>query len=198
MTKFSIIALLVVAMLLLSPVLASAQPSLPCRFHGTVQLDGAAVEDGTTITATVEGQTFTTTTPSAAYGASTFVLLIEQPEGVALAGSTVTFKIGARDADQTATWELGGNIELNLSAGEAAPSNGGTQGPAGPAGAPGDKGEQGATGLTGDTGDTGDKGDIGDIGEEGEEGGTSLAVGALIVSLVAIVISAYVLVRKRV
>ena len=195
MTKFSIIALLVVAMLLLSPVLASAQPTLPCRFHGTVQLDGAAVEDGTTITATVEGQTFTTTTPSAAYGASTFVLLIEQPEGVALAGSTVTFKIGARDADQTATWELGGNIELNLSAGEAAPPTDGTQGPAGPAGP---AGAAGAAGSPGAQGDTGAQGPQGPEGEEGEEGGSGLAVGALIVALVAIVLSAYVLVRKRV
>ena len=84
MTKFSIIALLVVAMLLLSPAVASAQPVPPCRFHGTVEVDGAAVDDGTIITATIEGQTFTTTTPSA-YGASTFAIMIEQPEGMAFA-----------------------------------------------------------------------------------------------------------------
>jgi hypothetical protein len=191
MTKFSIIALLVVAMLLLSPAVVSAQPVPPSRFHGTVELDGAPVDDGTTITATIEGQTFTTTTPSA-YGDSTFALMIEQPDGMAFDGKTVTFKIGDRDAGQTGTWEMGGNVELNLSSGDSppvitlGPGEQGPPGPEGPAGPPGPEGPAGPAGPAGAQGD------------EGEEGGTVLALISLIVAILAIIIAAYVLMKRRV
>lgn len=93
----------------------TAEPlgSPPCRFRGTVMLDGATVADGIEITAIINGDEYTTETPSD-YGASTYVLLIEASYD---AGTEITFKIGNRIADQTGSWEMGGNIELNLSAG---------------------------------------------------------------------------------
>ena len=219
MTKFSIIALLVVAMLLLSPAVASAQPVPPCRFHGTVQVDGAAVEDGTIITATIEGQTFTATTPSA-YGPSTYAIEIEQPEDAPFVDKTVTFKIGDRAA-QTGTWEMGGNIELNLTAGEApTPTDGGAITDVlvislDPGSAPtasfdaatgvltlgipdGETGAQGAAGAAGSPGVQGAQGPQGPEGPEGEEGGEVLAIVALIVALIAFFASVFVLVRRRV
>ncbi|MBE0479862.1 MAG: hypothetical protein IBX68_02670 [Dehalococcoidia bacterium] len=86
----------------------------PCRFRGTAQLDGADVPDGTIIKATVAGHEFTTTTPAAGYGPSSYVLTIPRPEGVAFDGETVTFTIGGHCAEQTATWSTGGNLVVNL------------------------------------------------------------------------------------
>jgi len=91
--------------------------SLPCRFHGTVELNSAPVANGTVITATIAGDTYQVTTPSI-YGAATYRLQIVPPAGKTYAsGTVITFKIGDRVAEQTGTWEIGGNTELNLSAG---------------------------------------------------------------------------------
>jgi len=92
---------------------------LPCRFHGTVQVDGADVPDGTVITTTVQGDTYTstysTTTP-ADFGSSTYALEIWDFSTCHAEGAPIAFMIGDRAADQTATWIAGGDIELNLSA----------------------------------------------------------------------------------
>ena len=57
MTKLRVVVLLAVVALLLVPAFAYAQtpPQPPCRFYGTVTVDGAAVPAGTIITATVAG-----------------------------------------------------------------------------------------------------------------------------------------------
>jgi hypothetical protein len=86
----------------------------PCRFHGTVQLNGANVADGTVIKAIIDGDEYTTTTP-AVYGPSTYALKIVPAAGYA-EGAAITFMIGAYTATQTGGWETGGNIELNLTA----------------------------------------------------------------------------------
>jgi len=68
--------------LLLYPIIALAQgPALPCRFHGTVQLDNATVPDGTIITAIIGADTYTTSTPSV-YGNSTYAITIVPPKNV--------------------------------------------------------------------------------------------------------------------
>lgn len=101
----------------LSPTATISIPaSLPCRFHGSVELDGSPVADGVEITATINGDPYITTTPSD-YGPSTYVILITPPSGTTYAdGTIVTFNIGSRIPDQTGIWETGGNIILNLSA----------------------------------------------------------------------------------
>ena len=189
MTKVRLFVLLAVVALVLFPAMAVAQPPLPCRFHGTVLLDGEDVAGNTTITATIGNDTYTTQTPSV-YGASTYLLEIAPEEGTQYtAGETITFVIGARAASQTSAWETGGNIELNLSVGGPGPVSGeidvivswsdgdstligdvltlylGAQ-PQGPAGA------TGATGLA---------------GEDGEDatGGTALPIVALVIAIIA-------------
>jgi hypothetical protein len=98
-----------------TPVVPS-QTELPCRFRGTVKLNGANVPDGTTIRVTIAGDTYTSNTPSA-YGASTYVIKIVPPAGtIYAAGTQVTFKIGNYAAQQTGSWEIGGNIQLDLTA----------------------------------------------------------------------------------
>lgn len=90
---------------------------LPCRFRGTVQVDGADVPEGTVITAMIAGDAYPTTTPAAGYGPSTYAIMIVPSAGTAYAeGTAVTFMIGSYTADQTGSWEKGGNIELNLTA----------------------------------------------------------------------------------
>ena len=125
MTKLRVVVLLAVVALLLFPALALADtpPEPPCRFYGTVTVDGAAVADGTVITAMIEGDQLTTATPAEGYSTSTYAIKIgvdtEYTEG-----ATVTFMIGARAAAQTGTWAKGANVEVNLSAGQAGPQAG--------------------------------------------------------------------------
>lgn len=104
-----------VAAFVLSPVVASAD-GMPCRFYGTLLLDGNALPDGSVATATISGVTYETTTPSA-YGPSTYSLTIAALPGTLYAeGATVIFTIDGIVADQTGTWQSGGNIEVNLTA----------------------------------------------------------------------------------
>jgi hypothetical protein len=125
MTKLRVVVLLAVVALLLFPALALADtpPEPPCRFYGTVTVDGAAVADGTVITATIEGDQFTTATPAEGYSASTYAIKIGVDKEYT-DGATVTFMIGARAAAQTGTWTKGANIEVNLSVGQAGPQAG--------------------------------------------------------------------------
>lgn len=88
----------------------------PCRFRGTVRVNGAAVPDGTVVRAIVEGDTYTTTTPAAGYGASSYSILIPQPLGLIYHGKKVTFIIGNLTAAETGSWAKGENILLNLTA----------------------------------------------------------------------------------
>jgi hypothetical protein len=98
--------------------LASAQGGeLPCRFHGTVTVDGLGVSDGTAITAIIGGDTHDTATPVPEYGPSTYAIKITVPEGKKYAeGTTVTFKVGNYFAEETGSWNGGGNLELDLTA----------------------------------------------------------------------------------
>ena len=125
MTKLRVVVLLAVVALLLFPALALADtpPEPPCRFYGTVIVDGAGVADGTVITAMIGGDQLTAATPAEGYSTSTYAIKIgvdtEYTEG-----ATVTFMIGDRAAAQTGTWTKGGNVEVNLTAGQAGPQGG--------------------------------------------------------------------------
>jgi len=98
--------------------------TLPCRYHGLVQIDGADVSDGTVILASIEGDTYCATTP-AVYGNSTYMLEIWTLEPVHYAeGATITFIVAGSDAHQTGNWTTGGNIELDLTVAEPGDANG--------------------------------------------------------------------------
>ena len=230
MTKLRLLTLLAVLAFvgaLLVPALALAQPAPPCRIHGTAQIDGVNVAVGTVITATIDGDTYTATTPSA-YGASTYLVSITQPDGKSYAGKTVTFKIGADTALETATWEQGGNLVLNLTKGVAptptpppgaitsvvanplpagstptASLEGGVltlgipAGAAGAAGTAGAAGAAGAAGSKGDTGAAGAAGAAGDQGEAGDDASAALGIIGLIVAIVALLAVGYVLIIRK-
>ncbi len=198
MTKVRLFVLLAVVALVLFPVMAVAQPPLPCRFHGTVQLDGADVAGNTTITATIGNDTYTTQTPSV-YGDSTYLLEIAPPEGTSYAdGTAITFMIGARTATQASAWETGGNVELNLSSGAATtPTDGGAITDVVvttlAAGASATVDYDATTGVltlgipAGQTGAAGAAGASGAPGEAGEDapGGVAIPIVALVIAIIA-------------
>lgn len=112
--------LVIIAVLLfLLPSTASAQqpPGLPCRFHGTVLLDGLPAPDGTTVAALISGNEVATAVTKTVSGNSTYVLTISQPEGGSYSdGTTVKFSVNGYLAKQTGAWVTGGDIVLNLTA----------------------------------------------------------------------------------
>jgi hypothetical protein len=208
MTKLRAVVLLAVVALLLFPAAAFAQdvPERPCRFYGTVMLDGAAVPDGTVVTATVSGTDYTTTTAEMVYGPSSYEVLIGQPEGASYSGATVTFDIGGRTADQSGTWVLGGNTRLDLSSGEGTGVNGGgitsvvaTSLPAGSAPTATLVGGVLTLGIPeGQAGAAGAAGSAGAAGEDGEDaaGGVVLPVIALVIAIIAVGLAAMGMRRK--
>jgi hypothetical protein len=210
MTKLKVVVLLAVVALLLFPAIAVAQetpPDPPCRFYGDVMLDGQAVPAGTVITATVGGDEYTTTTPAEGYGASTYAIKIAEPSGATYDGATVTFMIGSRSAAQTGTWELGSNVNVDLSAGEGVtPSDGGITDVEVVTLAAGEDAYAELSGgiLTlgipeGPKGDTGSAGQQGPAGEDVKDaaGGIALPVVALVIAIIAVGLAAMGM-RRRV
>ena len=115
MAKIALFIPLVLGLFILSSIALSDSMS-SCSFAGFVKLNGVDVPDGTVITATVEGDEYTTTTPTG-YGASTYAILIQTPSGkYYYEGTQVSFKIDNFATDQSGTWEPGHNIRLDLTA----------------------------------------------------------------------------------
>lgn len=111
----ALVAALVLALMI--PAATFAQQTPPHRFYGSAMVDGTAVADGTEVLATVVGttplQTFMGLTSG---GNGTYVVTVNQPDGQAFTGKTVTFTVRAFPATQSATWEFGGASPLNLTA----------------------------------------------------------------------------------
>jgi len=200
MTKVRLLALLAVVALVLFPAIAFAQgaPQLPCAFHGTVQASGANVADGTVITATIGNDTYTTTTSD-----STYRVVITQPEGKSYDGQTVTFKIGIDTAKETGTWQMGGNVALNLTKGT---------GPITPGGSVINGVQLGTTtgydpvtgiitikqsDITGATGATGPAGPTGPTGPAGKNASSVLGIVAIVLAVIAIIVAGVAMLRPR-
>jgi glycine betaine/proline transport system permease protein len=97
--------------------LTAIEKQKPCVFHGTVQVDGKPVDEGTVVTAIYGIEDHTAETELAANGTSIYSLVIKPPEGEEYpVGDTVTFVIGEIEAHETGTYEPGGDFTLNLSA----------------------------------------------------------------------------------
>jgi hypothetical protein len=204
MTKVRLLALLAVVALVLFPAIAFAQvaPQMPCSFYGTVQVSGANVADGTVITATIGNDTYTTTT-----SASTYRVVIAQPEGKSYEGLTATFKIGSDTAGQTGTWQMGGNVALNLTKGTPGvtpPAGGGigsvviTTLPAG-GNATASLSSTGVLTLgipAGAKGATGDPGAIGAAGADGKSASSVIGIIAIVIAIIAVAIAGMVMMRK--
>ena len=102
------VAVLAMVMLLLLPAVALAQPNV-CGFYGSVTLDGQSVEDGTTVTAMIDGEEVVSTITSG----SSYIIKVAGE----YAGKTIQFVVGADNAGATgAAWEAGGVVELDLNA----------------------------------------------------------------------------------
>ena len=87
----------------------------PCRFHGTVVLNGTAAPAGTQVTVIVEGYGYPATV-TAAVGSTTYSVIIPVAQGINYEGKIVTFMIGDDMASQTSSWTTGGNVAVNISA----------------------------------------------------------------------------------
>lgn len=205
MTKVRLLALLAVVALVLFPAIAFAQGGLqpPCAFHGTVLVNGQNVADGTVIMATIGNDTYTITTITAA-GASTYRIIIAQPEGKSYDGLTVTFMIGSATAGQTGTWQMGGDVAINLTKGVPVitPTGGGayiTNVVLGNSTA-----YDPTTGIitinqnaiTGAQGPQGIQGNQGNQGPAGKNASSVLGIVAIILAVIAIIAAVVVLMRK--
>ena len=85
----------------------------PCRFHGTVTLNGAAAPSGTIVTVIIEGYGYPTTVQTSG-GSSTYSITIPKAQGITYEGKAVTFRVGSATAIQTSAWAMGDNILVNL------------------------------------------------------------------------------------
>jgi len=117
---------------------AKAQPAPPATFAGSVKLDGQSVPDGTPVLALVNGKicgessrepgqkgTWTLSTDVADLGMykgdSIYIVDVvsdSQTPGCGTEGTTVTFQVGGRPAQEQGLWKAGFN-SLNLTVGQA-------------------------------------------------------------------------------
>ena len=113
----------ILAFLLALPIIgtALAAPPLPSGFYGTAKTtDGANLDDGTQVTAWINGTQYVMTATQTYNGESWYAFDVsgDDPDtpGIegGVAGDTITFQIGGQDALETATWASGSSTQLNL------------------------------------------------------------------------------------
>ena len=205
-----LVAAAIMAVLLLSPSIASAQLSRPHVFLGSATVNGSPALDGTSVAAFIDGQQITAVAVS---GEGSFpVLLVVPRDGQSFTGKTVTFTIGGIPANETALWVQGEATILNLTASPSQPTPTpapptptpvlipgekgdtglpgqpgpqGIQGVSGPSGAGGPGGPAGQPGPAGASGASGTQGLVGPAGPPGESGGSLLAILAFVLATLA-------------
>ena len=90
----------------------SAQPARPAVFGGRITIDGSPVADGTTVSAMIDG----VVVGSGKVIGGRYGVTVSQPRHQSYSGMTITFMAGDRVMTETAIWEAGGGIELDLTA----------------------------------------------------------------------------------
>jgi hypothetical protein len=119
MSKLLVFTLVVGALLLAFTVTARADGPSSCTYTGNVRLDNAEVADGTLITAVIAGDEYHTHT-STGYGYSTYSLTIRAPDGTNYPdGIEVTFKVKGHPTGETAVFQAGASVRLDLTASTA-------------------------------------------------------------------------------
>ena len=178
-TRTVFLVLVAVAALLASlPAIVSAQglPDPPNRFFGTVTIDGSPAPVGARVEALVGDNVVADTTVN---NQRRYLLEVdEQPRN-----TEISFRVNGFNADQTSTWEIGSNTQLNLTASstaaqptEAAPTpepprtQTVVRGPTGPRGLQGEPGQDGEQGPQGEPGPAGPQGLRGIPGADGAPG----------------------------
>lgn len=116
------VAYFVILACLLSAVLAgcsydsNGEDSAACQFMGAVMLDGTAVADGTVITAVIEGDEYSTTTPTI-YGPSRYCLTVQPSNGRHYQdGTRIIFQIDGHTVEQLGAFVAGSTTELDITA----------------------------------------------------------------------------------
>lgn len=108
---------------------AAIIPPQPATIYGTVTVGGAKVADGNVITASINGVTYAETSSITYQGNSVYSLDVpgddlDTPEiEGGRQGDRIIFQIDGQQADQTATWQQGSNIENNLTAAQSQDSS---------------------------------------------------------------------------
>lgn len=116
------IALLVgmAAALLISALVVAGYPPLPASFYGTVTLDGANLPAGSEVSAWLNGVKYAESATSQAGGNTTYLLHVPgddlTTQGVegGRPGDSIVFQVNGYEAVQTADWESGEHVELDL------------------------------------------------------------------------------------
>jgi len=86
----------------------------PCRFHGTVTLNGAAAAAGTPVTVIILGYGYPATVKVTVGSTTTYDVTIPKAQGLSYDGQAVTFRVGSATAIQTSAWAMGDNVLVNL------------------------------------------------------------------------------------
>ncbi|MBI5965682.1 MAG: tandem-95 repeat protein [Chloroflexi bacterium] len=115
--------LLAIALMFANISTVLAAPPLPSSFWGTVRLDGASVPAGTVVSARINGVQYASAVVTINLGTAYYSLKVpgDDPEtpGIiegGVAGNTVVFYIGSYMSDQTAPWQSGPNVRVDLTA----------------------------------------------------------------------------------
>lgn len=109
------VSLVVLMLFVISLATVGAQaPPVPHSFYGTVQLNDADVEDGTLISAWINGEKKAEVASQTFEGDSVYSMSV--PDGPE--GATIEFRVAGNTANESAIWQEGANVELNLTAGE--------------------------------------------------------------------------------
>ena len=107
---------------LFSGEVAEAQPSgPPHRFAGTVTIDDAPADAGTSVTAIVNGAECGSATVIHSAAGATYV--VDVPDTCADDGDTVSFHVMGYAAAETGTWSGGSRTDLDLTASAAMPDD---------------------------------------------------------------------------
>ncbi|NIS81747.1 MAG: tandem-95 repeat protein, partial [Anaerolineales bacterium] len=121
--KFNMTLILSALLIALTSTAAlAAPPPLPSSFYGTVQLSGADVPPGTIISAWIGDVEYVSTVGFLDGDRSVFVLDVpgDDPDTPGIEGGvdgdSIVFQVAGFNADQTAIWEGGTHVELNLTA----------------------------------------------------------------------------------
>jgi hypothetical protein len=128
MKKFRMLTILILTLgvLVFNVKPALAFPPLPSGFYGTVKIGGVNVADGTVVSAKINGVTYATATVMIYQGDTVYSLDVPGDDTDApgtieggVPGDTVVFFIGDMQATQTAPWQTGTNVSLNLTGNNA-------------------------------------------------------------------------------
>ncbi len=115
--------ILTIALLIVSVSVALAVPPLPSSFYGTAKYSGANVPLGSVVSARINGVQYAQTTVQVYNGDTVYSLDVpgddDSTTGVkegGVPGDTVVFFINGIEADETASWMSGTNVQHNLTA----------------------------------------------------------------------------------